>query len=138
MTDLSDLRRRAAQQAGYGNYWAGKALGLCDRLDEAEALLARCDDWLNCRVEFHPHSVAPILELRRDVAGYCGTVARLNEVPPQPSEVERERDALRRLVADAHRLHPTSLAWCEVTGEMDAALQRALDACDSSTPTEER
>ena len=40
MTDLSDLRRRAAQQAAYGNYWAGKALGLCDRLAEAEAALA--------------------------------------------------------------------------------------------------
>ena len=40
MTDLSDLRRRAAQQAAFGNYWAGKALGLCDRLAEAEAALA--------------------------------------------------------------------------------------------------
>lgn len=49
-------------------------------------------------------------------------------------ELDRERDALRRLVADAYRHHPSSLAWCEVTGEMDAALQRALDACDPEPP----
>lgn len=32
---MSDLRKRAAQQAQTGNYWAGKYLGLIDRLDAA-------------------------------------------------------------------------------------------------------
>lgn len=39
MGDLTDLRKRAAQQAQVGNYWAGKCLGLIDRSDRyAEAL----------------------------------------------------------------------------------------------------
>ena len=32
MTDRDDLRRRAAQQSGHGNYWAGKCVGLLDAL----------------------------------------------------------------------------------------------------------
>lgn len=32
VSDLADMRRRAARQAGYGNYWAGKTVGLIDRL----------------------------------------------------------------------------------------------------------
>jgi hypothetical protein len=36
VTDLDDLRRRAAQHAGYGHYWAGKCVALIDRLVEAE------------------------------------------------------------------------------------------------------
>lgn len=36
MTDLDDLRRRAAQQSQVGNYWAGKCLGLIDMVREAE------------------------------------------------------------------------------------------------------
>lgn len=32
MSDLTELRRKAAQQAGTGNYWAGKAVGLIDQL----------------------------------------------------------------------------------------------------------
>lgn len=42
MADLSpeqraDLRRRAAQQASTGNYWAGKVVGLSDRIQALEA-----------------------------------------------------------------------------------------------------
>jgi len=32
LDDLEDLRRRAAQQAQYGNYWAGKCVALADKL----------------------------------------------------------------------------------------------------------
>lgn len=35
MTDLAYLRKRAAQQAQTGNYWAGKVVALCDELDKA-------------------------------------------------------------------------------------------------------
>lgn len=34
MGDLTELRRKAAQQAGTGNYWAGKAVALIDQLTE--------------------------------------------------------------------------------------------------------
>ncbi len=84
MTDLDDLRRRAAQMAAYGNYWPGKCVGLIDRV----------------------------------------------------RSLKRERDDLRRLVADAHREHPGSIAWCEVTGGMAAALDNALDAVAVADATE--
>lgn len=29
--DLEDMRRRAAEQSKYGNYWAGKCLALIDQ-----------------------------------------------------------------------------------------------------------
>lgn len=29
--DLDDMRRRAAEQSKYGNYWAGKCLALIDQ-----------------------------------------------------------------------------------------------------------
>jgi hypothetical protein len=32
MADHSELRKRAAQQAAMGNYWAGKCVGLIDKL----------------------------------------------------------------------------------------------------------
>lgn len=41
MSDHADMRRRAAQHASYGNYWAGKCVGLLDeiaRLQEVERL----------------------------------------------------------------------------------------------------
>jgi hypothetical protein len=33
--DLNDMRKRAAQQAQWGNYWAGKCLGLIDKALES-------------------------------------------------------------------------------------------------------
>ena len=53
MTEIdfdTDLRKRAARQASYGNYWAGKCLGLLDKITdleiklmEAEQLAAECE-----------------------------------------------------------------------------------------------
>lgn len=55
MSDLTDLRKRAQQQAQTGNYWAGKVVGLIDKVAELEDTLggapeqvdvyhdARCD-----------------------------------------------------------------------------------------------
>ncbi len=40
MSDHDDLRRRAAQHASYGTYWAGKCVGLLDQLDAVTAELA--------------------------------------------------------------------------------------------------
>lgn len=39
MSDYSDMRRRAAQQASTGNYWAGKCVGLLDENDRLRTQL---------------------------------------------------------------------------------------------------
>lgn len=39
MSDHADMRRRAAQHAGYGNYWAGKCVGLLDEIDRLRTQL---------------------------------------------------------------------------------------------------
>jgi hypothetical protein len=40
--DLADLRRRAAQQASHGNYWAGKCVALIDRFTTPEGASFPC------------------------------------------------------------------------------------------------
>lgn len=41
MADHDDMRHRAAQQASYGNYWAGKCVGLLDRIKKLETVVDR-------------------------------------------------------------------------------------------------
>lgn len=50
MSDLTDLRRRAAQQSKHGNYWAGKVPHLIDRITRYEKALRRiaADGCENC------------------------------------------------------------------------------------------
>ena len=74
MTDLSDLRRRAAQQAGYGSYWPGKVVALCDRQRDAAA-----------RLRHLAERMTPAAPIHGDV------LAVAESLDPQPSTPSEER-----------------------------------------------
>lgn len=42
--DRHDLKRRASQQASYGNYWAGKTLSLLNHIEQLEIELQMMHD----------------------------------------------------------------------------------------------
>jgi hypothetical protein len=87
VSDLADLRRRAAVQSRHGNYWAGKVPHLVDRIARYEETLRHIADGDDCTNYRPPSSCRTNSGRRRDsnegATRWCDTCIALDALGDQ-------------------------------------------------------